>query len=271
MKPMSTDSLLRIMTFNIRCDSGTTHEQRWDVRGPLIVDAIRSASPDLLGTQEVLPNQFELLKTRLADYAVYGVGREDGARKGEASAIHYRRDRFELLDRGEFWLSETPAVVGSVGWDADHWMRICTWARLRDSRNSRPILWFNTHFDHSGPIARHESAKLLKRKIVEIGRPDDDVIVTGDFNCVQGSPPYGVLMDQSSLALRDAYRVVNPSEADGPHDGTFHGFQENHNGERIDWILVSSGWRVHQVHIDRERRNGAIPSDHFPVIADLSR
>ena len=72
---------------------------------------------DILGTQEVLHNQLEDLKQRLPEYGVIGVGREDGKEKGEYSALWYQKDRFNLLDSGYFWLSETPEVAGSKGWD----------------------------------------------------------------------------------------------------------------------------------------------------------
>jgi endonuclease/exonuclease/phosphatase family metal-dependent hydrolase len=268
---MSSGSKLRVMTFNIRCDSGSSHEQRWDVRGPFIAEVIRAAAPDLLGTQEVLPNQWDTLRSTLPEYDVAGVGREDGRRKGEAAAIYYRRDRFEKLDGGDFWLSETPEVVGSKGWDADYWMRICTWVRLRDKADGRPILWFNTHFDHSGPIARLESAKLVRQRLGEYAKPDDDLLVTGDFNCGQASPPYAALVDGEPPRLIDAYRAVHPAGVDGPEDGTFHGFNGNHDGERIDWVLMSHRWKATSARIDRTARDGRLPSDHFPVVVDLER
>lgn len=264
-------SKLRVMTFNIRCDSGTNHEQRWDVRGPFIVDVIRSAAPDLLGTQEVLPNQWDFLKTQLSEYDVAGVGREDGARKGEASALYFRRDRFEKIDSGNFWLSETPEVVGSKGWDADYWMRICSWVRLRDKLSAKPILWFNTHFDHSGPVARLESARLVRSRLRTMATPEDDLLVTGDFNCGQSSDPYAALVGGESPRLIDTYRTIHPSAIDGPEDGTFHGFDGNHDGERIDWVLVTPGWKSLDARIDRTEREGRFPSDHFPVVVDLER
>ena len=263
--------MLRVMTFNIRCDSGTTHEQRWDVRGQFIADVVRAAMPDLIGTQEVLPHQWDTLKAALPEYDVAGVGREDGQRNGEASAIYFRRDRFQKIDGGDFWLSETPEVIGSKGWDADYWMRICTWARLRDLSEERAILWFNTHFDHSGPIARLESAKLVRRRLGEYATPDDDILVTGDFNCGQASPPYKALVGDESPRLIDAYRAVHPADVDGPDDGTFHGFKGNHDGARIDWVLTSPRWTTTSARIDRTRREGRFPSDHFPVVVDLER
>ena len=88
-----------------------------DSRKDRAANAIRFYDVDILGTQEVLHNQLEDLKQRLPEYGVIGVGREDGKEKGEYSALWYKKDRFNLLDSGYFWLSETPEVAGSKGWD----------------------------------------------------------------------------------------------------------------------------------------------------------
>lgn len=76
----------------------------------MIANAVRFYDVDVLGTQEVLHNQLEDLKQRLPEYGVVGVGREDGKEKGEYSALWYKKNRFDLLDSGYFWLSETPEV-----------------------------------------------------------------------------------------------------------------------------------------------------------------
>ena len=77
-----------------------------------------------------------------------GVGRDDGAEKGEFMAVYYLRDRFELLDSGTFWLSETPDKV-SRGWDGAC-NRTVTWVELKDRKSGKEFFYFNTHLDHKG-------------------------------------------------------------------------------------------------------------------------
>ena len=57
------------------------------------------------------------MKEALPGYDYIGVGRDDGKEKGEHSAIFYRTDKFDVIEKGDFWLSETPDVP-SKGWDA---------------------------------------------------------------------------------------------------------------------------------------------------------
>ena len=108
---------LTVMTLNMRYDNPEDGANNWRFRRERIAELIRSEAVDLLGTQEVLANQFDDLQALLPGYRAVGVGREDGARAGEFNAVFFRSDRFELLDSGVFWLSENPETPGSKGWD----------------------------------------------------------------------------------------------------------------------------------------------------------
>jgi endonuclease/exonuclease/phosphatase family metal-dependent hydrolase len=180
---------VRVMSFNIRYGTANDGVNRWELRRDFLVETVRAFSPDLLGTQETLGFQRDYLAEKLPEYDHLGVGRDDGRERGEMMALYYRKDRFEKLDGGHFWLSETPDIVGSKSWDSSL-PRMVTWVKLRDRRQESlsPIVFFNTHFDHMGTTARLESAKLLRRKIASFS-DTCSVIVTGDFNTDEASPP----------------------------------------------------------------------------------
>ena len=134
---------LHVMTFNMRYDNPEDGEHNWRFRKERAAEAIVSRGIDLLGTQEVLANQFADLRELLPGYEAVGVGREDGAAQGEFNAVFWRADRFTLLDSGTFWLSETPETPGSKGWDgACERIATCSssirtstmWARRRAAR-----------------------------------------------------------------------------------------------------------------------------------------
>jgi endonuclease/exonuclease/phosphatase family metal-dependent hydrolase len=266
-------STLRVMSFNIRYGTARDGENHWDRRREFLVATIRTFDPDLLGTQETLAFQRDYLAEKLPEYAVLGVGRADGRLEGEMMALFYRRERFEQLDGGHFWLSDAPDQVGSKSWDSSL-PRMATWVKLRDRRqpSSRPLVFLNTHFDHQGPTARLESAKLIRRKVRDWAA-DSDVVLTGDFNAGEESPPYQALFatqSGQSSPLVDTFRTAHPQR--NAHEGTFSSFRASETrGPRIDWIGVSPAWRVESAAIDRTARNGATPSDHFPVTAILQR
>lgn len=260
---------VRVMSFNIRYGTAKDGENHWDKRQDFVIETIRAYNPDLVGGQEVLDFQADFLQQRLSDYTLVGGGRDDGKRKGEYSPILFRKDRFEPLAHGQWWLSPTPEVVGSKGWDAAL-PRIVTWARLKDRRSGQTILFYNTHWDHQGKVARVESGKLMRR-LIEDHRGGDDlpVIVTGDFNSTEESDQYRSLTvgDGSGLKLIDAHRAVHPERQ--PDEATFNGFKGIRQGMRIDWILHSPHWEATGAAIDRTEKDGRTPSDHYPVTAEL--
>ena len=260
---------VRVMSFNIRYGTAKDGEDAWPKRQDFLIDTIRAYNPDLLGGQEVLADQADFLRQRLPDYDLVGTGRDDGKREGELSPILFRRDRFELLAHGQWWLSPTPEKVGSKGWDAAL-PRIVTWARLKDRPSGVTFLFYNTHWDHMGNVARVESGKLM-RKLIEDARGDSNqpVIVTGDFNSTEETEQYRTLTgaDGNGLKLIDAYRTVHPQRK--PDEASFNGFKGTRNGLRIDWVLHSPEWIAKGAAIDRTEKNGRTPSDHYPLTAEL--
>ncbi len=263
---------IRVMSFNLRYGTANDGENRWELRKEFVADTIRASDPDLLGTQETVGFQRDFLAAELSGYANLGVGRDDGGDEGEMMAVFYKTSRFEQLDEGHFWLSESPDKVGSKSWDSSL-PRMCTWVKLRDrtAPDDRPILLMNTHFDHRGPVARRESAVIIRRMADRLGE-GCDIVVTGDFNAAINSDPHRTLVRTGPEAGRfvDTYAVAAPEGE--PGEGTFSGFLSSEvDGNRIDWLLVRGEWEVVSAKINRTAREGRTPSDHFPVEAVLRR
>lgn len=257
------DSSLRAMSFNIRFDNPRDGEHAWPHRADRVASVIRFHAPDVVGLQEALRRQIDTLAAALPDYAWFGVGRDDGKDRGEFSPVFYRRDRLELLEEGTFWLSLTPEVPGSKGWDAAI-TRVATWACFRDRLTDQAFFFLNTHFDHVGQEARVESAALIRDRIEALadGLP---VVVTGDFNVTPDNPAYTTMAG----FLADA-RVVSETPPHGP-EGTFFGFtvERDTPGRRIDFVFVSPGLRVLRAATLTDQWHGHYPSDHVPVLADV--
>ncbi len=259
---------VRVMSFNIRYGTANDGENHWDKRKEFLIETIKTFNPDLLGTQETLGFQRDYLAAQLNGYDVLGVGRDDGKDKGEMTALYFKRDRFERLDSGHFWLSETPDVPGSKNWDAAL-TRMVTWVKLRDKRNlkAKPLMYFNTHFDHRGEQARVESARLIRRRIAEAAQTCR-VIVTGDFNAGEENEAYRAFFSGADAPVFDAYRAIHSTRTND--EGTFSSFKVTETkGPRIDWIGASREWQAVSAAIDRTARDGRTPSDHFPVVAVL--
>jgi hypothetical protein len=139
---------IKLISYNLRNSHGKDGDNVWMKRRHATPEMIRREAPDVFGVQEGLIDQLHYIDTECPQYARVGVGRDDGAEKGEFMAVYYLRDRFELLDSGTFWLSETPDKV-SRGWDGAC-NRTVTWVELKDRKSGKEFFYFNTHLDHKG-------------------------------------------------------------------------------------------------------------------------
>ena len=279
-----TTTTMQVGSYNLRYENrgDSLKGNGWGQRCPIMASQILFHDFEIFGTQEGKYNGLEQLKSMLPGYEYIGIGRNDGEKKGEYSAIFYKTALFDLLDHGDFWLSQTPDVP-SIGWDASQ-HRICTWGHFRVKATKQDFFYFNLHMDHIGVQARMESAKLVVSKIREICK-GEPVILTGDFNVDQTNPIYNVFVE--SGVLSDSYEICEIRYA---LDGTANGFDPNSfTNSRIDHVFVSPGSRVlrYGVLTDTYRtmtpeaqkyENGNFPkeisfqayqartpSDHFPV------
>jgi endonuclease/exonuclease/phosphatase family metal-dependent hydrolase len=259
--------VIKVMSFNIRNGLAKDGENAWPLRQDFVVETIRTFDPDLLGMQEVHKFQADYIREQMPEFGFYGVGRDDGLDSGELVPVMYKKDRFELIDQGHYWLSETPEVPGSKSWDSAL-PRLATWALLRDKKGGqKQIIFGNTHFDHKGQVARLESAKLIRKRIDEI-LPKMTLIATGDFNTHDELQPYAELVTSNGASgspLIDTYRVIHPEKRD--LEGTFSAFTGERSRNRIDWIITSQDVTTLNAAINYTNENGRHPSDHFPVEA----
>ena len=257
--PSSAPAPINVATYNLRNSGADDGPNAWPARKDMVKALIRYHEFDILGTQEGLPDQIADL-AHMEEFDHVGVGRDDGKSAGEHSAIFFRKSRFSLLGKGDFWLSETPDRP-SFGWDARCCHRLVSWARLRDRSSSRVLFVFSLHFDHEGELARRASADLVLRKIAEIARGEPAICV-GDFN----STPETVQMQTMAKAMRDAFRV-SKAPPYGP-GGTFNGFHRDAAPtERIDYIFVDRYFDVLKYAALSDSLDQRYPSDHFPVVA----
>lgn len=250
---------LRIASYNIRYDTPKDSSHVWANRKDQVKALIRFHDFDLFGVQEGLYHQVQDI-AELSEYGHYGVGREDGDKKGEIMAIFYRKDRLEMLDQGTFWLSETPDAV-SRGWGAQlH--RTCTWAKMRDKATGKEFYFFNTHLDHQTPKARTGGARLIIERIAAAAGDRYPVICTGDFNSRPESEPVAIMKS----ALKSS-RDVTIEPPYGPNGTTCAGFVVRaHETGEIDYIFVNDKVKVLRYGVLTDSDGSSYPSDHHPLL-----
>ncbi|MCM8730513.1 endonuclease/exonuclease/phosphatase family protein [Hephaestia sp. GCM10023244] len=251
---------LKVMSFNVRWPSPDDGANLWVKRRDLFVDTIRTANPDVIGTQELYKSQADYVLTKLPDYNWFGIDRR-GGHADEHMGIFYRRDRLTLVDLGNFWLSDTPDIVGSNTW-GHPFPRMVTWGLFERKADGKRFYMYDTHLPYrdEDEDARTKGATLILSRIKALP-PGVPFVMTGDFNTGPESAAHTLLTTE----LKDARETVaNPQ---GPAE-TFHNFTGTPD-HRIDWILYRGFTALGQQTITTHRGK-VYPSDHFPLTAELA-
>lgn len=251
---------IKAMSFNVKIN-GDGYQSN-DNRLPRVVEMIERHAADSVGVQEADKWWTDNLEKALPQYARVGTYRDDGISLGESCSIFYLKDKFELVESGDFWLSETPDTP-SKGWDGGCF-RVVTYAILKDKSTGFVYAHFNTHFDNVGAKAKHESVPLLASRIARIA-PDIPVVLTGDFNTREGSEIYENLL---SCGLRNTKFLAEKYD----DCATYHDYNPFVlNTKPIDYIFVNGYCSaVKSSIVDSDTVNLVYPSDHFPIIVEMT-
>ncbi|KAK2008970.1 endonuclease/Exonuclease/phosphatase [Colletotrichum eremochloae] len=274
---------LRLMTYNIRWATPVTdiNEEPWSTRRPRLTAQLNyetAGRPEsLLCMQEVVEQQLlDIAEDLGPSWAHIGVGRDDGAAAGEFSPIFYRPGTWDLVENRTYWLSETPDVPGSRGWDAAL-PRIATVASFRHAATGLPLVYMCTHFDHQGQTARERSAELLVGLAKEwegSGSGSGDavpVFLGGDLNVEPDNTAYKTLVAEGNM--RDASDVVPEARRTG-YSKTYTAFTDADSDDMlIDHLFVRDPavrgmtFLSHAV-LPNRFDDGLFISDHRPVVMD---
>jgi len=280
------------MSFNLRFDTKDDGPNRWCHRRDFVYSTIRLHGAEVLGFQEALRTQINDIENNLPEYAWTGVGRDDGKDLGEFCPVFWLRERFDCLDQGTFWLSETPDKPGSKSWRSAC-RRVATWARLQLKSNPKEELFFvNTHFDHCSEKARDESSRLLRRHLPSLIEQSNQrlrrstsppVVVIGDLNALEDSRPLRILRGEEaepsaeSSTQREEFTFADARlEAERKYNenaGSFTSWAgpeaEHQKQILIDHVLFRGPLSSEAYGIIGELWNGRRASDHRAVITDF--
>jgi endonuclease/exonuclease/phosphatase family metal-dependent hydrolase len=268
------------MSFNVRGSfRDNLKRNAWRNRAALNVATIERAAPVLIGLQECQRGNLKAYRKNLPRYARVRGPRYGNAAHPDSNAILYDPERLNLLDSGGFYLSETPEKR-SKSWGA-RVVRSANWALFGAAGTALSLLHLNTHLDHESGLARREGSKLIIERVTELSNLREDVpaiVVTGDFNSRPGSPTY-----ENFAVAHFADTFLAAGNEDAQNANTFHAFQgqrfrdahPKRGPRRIDWILLKDPrnrirTESHRIVRNGDETSGLYPSDHYPILADLS-
>lgn len=265
--PDEPKNTVKIATFNVRYNNANDVGNLWADRQHLVAEILAKHEFDIFGAQEPYFDQLSDMVRLSPDYAYVGRSRTGQETSGEFAPIFYHKDRIDILEWGQFWLTEKDKTVPNVGWDAAQ-PRTCVWARVRHKIAGETFYVFNVHFDHVGVQARQESTKLLIEEVPAIAQ-EHPFFLVGDFNFDQNSANFQVL--NTSDVLADTYGIAQRNI--NGNRGTLNSFNPNStSAARIDHIFVSKLYPPtivrHQIITDSFQ--GKLPSDHFPVVVEVA-
>ena len=257
---------------------------QWRERLNSAVSAVKDASPDVVGFQEVTgagtQSQFSLLKEGLADTYT---GFPETETNYSPRVIYWKSDNFTLLDSGTYSYPRN----GTTG--------VFPWVKLRENTDGKEFYVFNTHTSAGGagetrygsnqspPLARRDQARRLVAAIRREVLPGVPVVITGDFNatCEKTGNDDGVTLAEIPCTIMKEAGFNSASEIAHQQGkttnfeyATSHGEPNSFNinrggkGRHIDHVFYSSefnvlGWE-NLINTNTERA-----SDHTPVVAAL--
>ena len=254
--------MMRIMTFNIRFENEEDGPNAWVYRRDLVTGLIRKYEPLILGTQEGMIHQLKYIQDEIPEYQMHAPGRVSVSEgRAQYPTLYFHKKEVDVLEGDEFWLSKTPRTY-SKDWDSA-FPRMMSCARVRIRGLATPTWIAVTHLDHMGARARYEQAKIILRWARDLSGP---VILMGDFNDHPGSDVHRLLTSPDA-GLKDTWQLLGLKE--DPACFTLHGFDGIPQKTRMDWILVSSPFRVKAAQVIRDHRGKSYPSDHFPYMAEV--
>ena len=256
-QPADTDTI-RVMSSNVRCINPTDlGKKSWYYRADLIIKNIENQTPSIIGFQEVTKAQYAYLTECLTGFDSV-IEYRDNSKIAEGCPIFYRTDCYKLIEKGSFWLSETPEKM-SKDWGSACY-RICSYVILEDLASGMQFVVFNTHLDHVSDEARIKGIGVVLDKISQFGGLPS--MIMGDFNAEEGSTTYN---DVTKDFLDAKYELENPMIS-----CTYQNFGKELDNECIDYFMISkTGIEVVDYKVVTDTFDGVYPSDHFPIFAEF--
>lgn len=249
---------ITVMSYNIRNSSSQDGTNSWEYRYPASAMMIDDQKPDIVGMQEVLPDQAAYFNEVQKGYKGFGVGRTDGKKKGEIMYVLYNKKTLKCLKWGTFWLSETPDKPGK-GWDAAC-CRTATWALMKDKRSGRKFYFIDTHLDHKGEEARRNGLQLIIDRIAAINKEGYPLVLVGDFNMGLDNP--------SMAPVKSSLRGARETAVKTDDHWTFNGWGSARGKIDYIWYDGFSSCLEYET-VTKPYMDRAYISDHYPVKARL--
>ncbi|MCR5519639.1 MAG: PQQ-binding-like beta-propeller repeat protein [Bacteroidales bacterium] len=263
---------LMIMSSNVRyysarnkADDPDVGDRDWEVRKKGYFQMVNTMQPMVIGLQEAEMNQVTDIVAGCKGYSFIGVGRKDGAQKGESTSILYKTDEIQVEEWGTVWLSPSPNVVGSYFpemTDGQYGQsRTATWAVLTAKENGRRFFYINTHFSLYS-ASQPKEVQVILNTVTEKCPAGLPVVLSADWNLEETDPILAPILDSYASARQTAPLTDNIE--------TFHWWgsqstiSKHQHLDHIFWAGFEKCLRFRTLNMKWEK---LWISDHHPVYA----
>ena len=255
---LPNDGKITVVSANVRCFAPQDlFKKSWFYRAPLLLQTLQDAQPDIIGFQEVTPLHKKFFDRTLRCYDYTQLYRDDTLLK-ESCPIYFNELKFDLVDKGGFWLSETPNEM-SKDWGAACY-RVCSYVILTQKSDGKQLVVFNTHLDNASELARINGIRLVLQKIEQFGGIPS--VIMGDLNAEENTETYKAA---TALFLDAKYQTDDTDSG-----ATYQFYGQALDDENIDYFLISkTGIDVLQYKVLRTTYDDVYPSDHFPIRMEM--
>ena len=266
--PDKPPGAVRIATYNVHYIRAGVQEGAWSVgdweqRKEPMQAAIQTMQADIIAFQEMesfagrgadIGNlTLDYLLTRNPDYAAGATG--DPEVFPSTQPIFYKTERFDLLDQGWFFFSDTPEKIYSRTYNGSY-PAFASWVQLREKSSGGEFKVINLHTDYASRSNRLQSIELVARQVQPWIDGGETVFVVGDFNARLGSVTHGLLENLGFSFV--------------PVQGSTYHFDRGLNlFGAIDHIAYKGTVELLGMPVVLQSKFlSEWPTDHYPVLAD---
>ncbi len=275
----------RFANYNVRYanpNNGDTGEKKWSNRKDYVKKIIVDYDFDIVGMEEVTGNnkdevtgksQLQDLRDMLTDYADWAVERE--GKNYEYNVIFYKKEKYELLDKGCFYMNTHPDTPGE-GWSTGsegNLPRALGWVRLRDKASGQDFYFAVVHINYGLYSSGIESCKLIGQRLRKIAG-QTPIVLVGDFNTRRDDHETaykGVGSHLYDLALTAPVNVCLPESGPQLTSTTteWTPAKNSSSGSEFDYIFYDHMEPLSRHIITEyypELGRTVNPSDHYPLL-----
>lgn len=230
-----------------------------------VLQSLQEQNTDVFGLNEVTDTWISRLTSKFnSSYTCVKGKIRSNDKSAEYCPIFFKTNKFELVESGTKWLSDTPDIMSK--YKESHVYRIMSYVILKDKATGVSFMYINAHLENNeegydSKAAREKQSKVVKSFADQYANLP--IIIGGDMNTTS--------LIQISPLLSNTRFVNAPTIAKEKNEsGTWVGKSFSDITDTVfDYIFVSNdSIAVSKYEAVDNKIDGKYPSDHIPVRID---